>query len=666
MSDRRTLQLTLGPVQGFVAQARRTRDLWAGSFLLSWLSAQAMKAVVAGGHGQIAFPVVAEDPLFQAVLGQPLPDQPAPVIGTLPNRFKATITNPAFEADTVCRAAIQAAWQGLADHVWQQFVEPCAEVGFETRAIWERQVRGFWDVAWVIGPANGPDGVPDGGPDDGAWLDQRKNWRSHWPAGPEGGDHCLLMGEWQELSGHVRARGRAAQDAFWARLRDRVGRDLELHRSERLCAIALIKRLFPLLSDDALRATIGWVPDQIRSWPSTASMAALPWMLRAWDAAPEACRNLVAVAQESPGLVRRAARLAGTERMDNFARIEGGLLFEDYLTSEFRLRPGADPETLRAETHQRRQLAAALGTLQQAVKNATSDRPALRRRQPPTQAQPFYAVVLMDGDHVGRLLRNLGTTGVSEGLKRFNGALAPIVERHHGLTLYAGGDDYLGLFPLTTALTAAAALARCYRAAFSDASATTSAAVVFAHYHVPLSAVLRTAHECLDGTAKDANGRDSIAVTVVKGSGPALTWVSAWRKDDAIDMAQQVVDLALGFAGDDEQASGFFYALEARLGCLWSKGHPALPDDDLQRLILAERLKGKMLVGRSDATARAAARAAAQQEVVNLLTIIEPPFGPKAAPDRPRRVVLDGALLVKFLAENGIAWGAGNRGEAGR
>ena len=36
---------TIGPVQGFVAQARRTRDFWTGSFILSWLSAVAMLAV---------------------------------------------------------------------------------------------------------------------------------------------------------------------------------------------------------------------------------------------------------------------------------------------------------------------------------------------------------------------------------------------------------------------------------------------------------------------------------------------------------------------------------------------------------------------------------------------------------------------------------------------
>ena len=40
------LHFTLGPVQSFVAEARRLRDFWAGSFLLSWLSGQAMRAVI--------------------------------------------------------------------------------------------------------------------------------------------------------------------------------------------------------------------------------------------------------------------------------------------------------------------------------------------------------------------------------------------------------------------------------------------------------------------------------------------------------------------------------------------------------------------------------------------------------------------------------------------
>ena len=32
------LDISIGPVQGFVSQSRRTRDLWGSSYLLSFLS----------------------------------------------------------------------------------------------------------------------------------------------------------------------------------------------------------------------------------------------------------------------------------------------------------------------------------------------------------------------------------------------------------------------------------------------------------------------------------------------------------------------------------------------------------------------------------------------------------------------------------------------------
>ena len=43
------LLVTLGPVQDFIAQARRTRDLWYGSHLLSELGRAAARALVGGG-----------------------------------------------------------------------------------------------------------------------------------------------------------------------------------------------------------------------------------------------------------------------------------------------------------------------------------------------------------------------------------------------------------------------------------------------------------------------------------------------------------------------------------------------------------------------------------------------------------------------------------------
>ena len=40
------LSFSIGPVQSFVVQSRRTRDLWASSWLLSRLSSKAMSAAL--------------------------------------------------------------------------------------------------------------------------------------------------------------------------------------------------------------------------------------------------------------------------------------------------------------------------------------------------------------------------------------------------------------------------------------------------------------------------------------------------------------------------------------------------------------------------------------------------------------------------------------------
>jgi CRISPR-associated protein Cmr2 len=89
---------TLGPVQSFVAQARRTRDFWAGSFILSWLSAVAMREVQKqDGDGSIVFPKP-----DKAFLGALEKDGKGPRQGSVPNRFKATWSGNQFGIWPLC------------------------------------------------------------------------------------------------------------------------------------------------------------------------------------------------------------------------------------------------------------------------------------------------------------------------------------------------------------------------------------------------------------------------------------------------------------------------------------------------------------------------------------------------------------------------------------
>lgn len=238
------LHYTIGPVQSFVGQARRTRDLWAGSFILSWMAGQAMHAIIEELEGDIAFPVVRNNTGITDALLNAIKDggeHEGPQIGSLPNRFKAVFKKEITDLDINNKVSehVRMKWGDLADAVWEEFVEPIESKGENTKRIWLEQVDNFWEINWVLGD--------DKDEDDGSWLDIRKNWRSHWPI-PQGGDHCTLMGDWQELSGHIQTpwHGRKAQLEFWQALQrhNSLG-PLELRDSERLCAISLIKRLFP-------------------------------------------------------------------------------------------------------------------------------------------------------------------------------------------------------------------------------------------------------------------------------------------------------------------------------------------------------------------------------------------------------------------------------------
>ncbi|MCK5904087.1 MAG: type III-B CRISPR-associated protein Cas10/Cmr2, partial [Gammaproteobacteria bacterium] len=171
MSDQKKyyFHFTLGPVQSFVAQARRTRDFWAGSFLLSWLSAVAIKSVQVQG-GTILFPKPNENYL-EFLIGEGEQGK-EPKQGSIPNRFKAEINAiDGFDPDAVTQAVLKA-WRVLADTIWQADIQPLKlKKGQkdQTKAIWKRQINGFWDMSWIITDSFS----------DSSVLDQRKNWRTY-------------------------------------------------------------------------------------------------------------------------------------------------------------------------------------------------------------------------------------------------------------------------------------------------------------------------------------------------------------------------------------------------------------------------------------------------------------------------------------------------------
>ncbi len=572
MSGEWHLHWSLGPVQGFVAEARRARDLWAGSFLLSWLALRAAIALE-DADGTILRPLgLKEDEGYKALRAG---GGEAPCRATVPNRLTAAFAtdDAARQAAGAARAAVLKRWQGLAEKVRLEFLN--GVLGSGQQAIWDAAIEPpnrLWEIQWVVVPA---------GEDGQKVLDRRKLWRDFDTFSPElaGGDRCRLMHDWPELSGASRATqpGKRAQEAFWKKVHKAYddatgdgegGRKLELRDGERLSAPAFVKRFFPRLTRPALEEAIGWRPDDLPTtsgrWrpsymPSTAYMAAVHWLARAARLARGTCDELAdLVEKKAPalGLAERETGLAALafDAAAKVRRVDGSLFFAETVANAREI--GLSPEVAR-------KVVELLNRLHRVVDPADD--------KPLGIPSPYYAILRMDGDEMGR--RMASNLKLAEALSAFAGGSREIVERHSGRLLYAGGDDLLALLPLEEAIAAALALEAWFRQCTVpiDADATISAGLVFAHQNAPLRGAMAESARLLEAVAKEVNGRASLAVSVFRVGGPAFEWATTWRDRDGFDPVTILQDqlARLYFAKQPTRAlasNRLTYAMRDRLG----------------------------------------------------------------------------------------------------
>lgn len=136
------LVCSVGPVQDFIRTARRTQDLWMGSYMLSYLAWRGIR-IIADEFGPDAV-------IYPSLYGQPLVDQWLKVDhqlkvslrpedltrATLPNKFVALL--PAADAKGVAERvadAVRNAWRELADGVaWWLW----RDAGVTTDAVWQQ------------------------------------------------------------------------------------------------------------------------------------------------------------------------------------------------------------------------------------------------------------------------------------------------------------------------------------------------------------------------------------------------------------------------------------------------------------------------------------------------------------------------------------------------
>lgn len=675
--EKQYFHFTLGPVQSFVGQARRTRDLWAGSFLLSWLVAVAIKATQKQ-NGEIQFPLPDED--FLAYLEGGKRNSEPPRFGNIPNRFKAEV--PAHFQPTQVVDSVKLAWQGLADLVWKHDLDKLVGKDSPTYALWQQQVGNFWEINWVL--------TPDSKESNG--LDRRKNLRSHFPP-EQTGFPCAIMGGWQELSTAEGLAQRATQREFWKNVcKDMRPKYDFSEKNEYLCAMAFIKRRF-VHHFHKLNVPMpnSW---QLTGWklephvPALSYIAAIHWLeqvvlmasadpLAAFVEAAQVLEEEVKNERETEIACLQDAK---EKRLDHAEQ----QFKENYLTKRAELGEFSQkilPETSKAEySVYRTQMENLLNSLLQMngdlfletalrnplrFPNQDQTKPVisvLKRIQKQLQKNkaidckpnPFYAILLMDGDSLGSHMSDVEKQKeISTALKQFTCSVPDIVYQHNGFLIYAGGDDVLAWLPLEDALTCALAVRQCYRQAFADtqhselSQCTISAAVQFIHVNTPLINILKQTHQLLDDVAKDGCGRDAIAVRVWKRGGEAIEWAMRWN--EAIENHEMKITTLADSQKDQsiaEFSSGFLYKIRENFEWLSKDHQPKFfsEEEEIDLLAVDYLASGKRQGQPTLSLAKA------KENIKELLSQCRQGH-------KQQRLEVDGALLIRFLATKGIERG---------
>lgn len=570
------LAVSIGPVQDFIAAARKTEDLWAGSHLLSRLAWETMRPLCEElGPDAILFPRLRGIPQVDVWLleqmqlprewfeSQPWrnerPDANPLFSAALPNRFVAVV--PASRAEELaqkCRDHVRQWLLDLGKRTVRRLLETAGIPNPDDTSIpayqqVEQQLRGFPEVHWAITPfslAVPRDTEKDRdldvdplrramapffgvSPDKDSGFLASTAWKVlqqhiEWPDGvdlidltpvvlyqafyelnerllasaksvrafhqqDEQGWRCTLTGETEWLT-HNRehlmiARGHR-QNTLWTRIAEK--RPSWARKGEHLGALPAIKRLWPTLFAEEVAAHTSNIKD--RFVVSTHAMAVAhqlrQWLLNGAPLTPEQKKEVNGVKSRVALPAQLAAREEFQSNIDAAARIPA--IIEEAREQSEKAESGEDSEALARARQFVREILCGRGP----------DAP---------QLENYYALILMDGDHMGAILSGDESAGTSipfeqsfhpsvrrlfqnaPGLIRqyaaqrrpvspnrhlaISGALndfSQIVVKHvlehefAGRVIYSGGDDVLAMLPVADALAAIARLRQAYSGEGND------------------------------------------------------------------------------------------------------------------------------------------------------------------------------------------------------
>ncbi len=521
----------IGPVQSFIASARRTGDLQFGSWLLSELAKAAAKSIADKyGRDSLIFPAP-----------QSIADLAENTELSVANKIVALIDDSPQDVGKAVRIAINTRLHSIKNRAYKD-MGPIEDV------IANKQIDDLVEYFWVAAPYNAQDYVVTRTKLENM-MAARKNtrdfrkvdWGSNKPKSSIDGQlESVIPDNKYNQRGDSKEVGEKKAKALYM--------NYEAKPAEYLSGVDLLKRRGHALLNRS----------PVENFPSTSHMAALPYLERLNLLPTTSVPQIQKIWNEYVTELGRIALSPNLEQIPYtfsphaiLGKYDGSLLFEERLVDM------VDASSLSPTDK------AKLENVKQKLHSFYKEVDDILGKGHPS---PYYAILLADGDRMGKVIDNQkgekGHRQVSQALDTFARGVQKIVKKYQGALIYSGGDDVLALVPLHTLIACARELSLSFynelkRGGFQDKDGnkpTLSVGIVIVHHLDPLQDALNLARAA-EAKAKSVDGKNGLAITVSKRSGIDYSVVGSWGKIDTY------LDQLLPFCIADNIPDGTAYEL---------------------------------------------------------------------------------------------------------
>jgi len=474
--NRYLLIFSITPVQGFISQARKTKDLFAGSSILSELAKKGIKKGLEL-KGKLIMPKI--ENLEEAE--------------SIPNRFVMEFENCDIEMGKQIEKAVLDHWYVLAQDTLNYIKEEYRPNIDNYQAFKEKfldHIENFFQIYWVCYPLD--EGYRISYKNAECYMGAIKNVKIFSQfATEEDNRKCVLCGERDAIF----YKKQEKQPAY-AYINSLKIDTHDLEQNEGLCGVCFVKRFYK----------------EGEKFPSTSDIAL-------WDVV-----ELLGKDEKGKVLLEDFKKVFS----DKQKPFNSQLLYEENLTIKYFKDYGYSEELLPKAKRQHNLI----------VKFLEDKGYKLKKYYATIKFDGDYMGKWLSGEHLKKGNLKDFHEGISSSLRQFAKEARSIVDKQRGRTVYAGGDDFLGFIHVKELFEVLKRLRETFKLMVNDKlgssfslksrELTFSAGVVIAHYKLPLSLVLKWADKA-EREAKSVHGKDAVCIVLLRRAGEIDKLLIKWE-----------------------------------------------------------------------------------------------------------------------------------------